>query len=57
MKEYQIFNVGNMSRVIYSLYIDIDENELDFHDKNILKKDHMLVIYLLKFSLTKTIIN
>ena len=30
-----------MSRVIYSLYIDIDENELDFHDKNILKKDHM----------------
>tara|TARA_B100000085_G_C18531103_1_gene508026 strand:+ start:179 stop:1036 length:858 start_codon:yes stop_codon:yes gene_type:complete len=30
-----------MSRVIYSLYIDIDENELDFYDKNILKKDHM----------------
>ena len=27
-----------MSRVIYSLYIDIDEKELDFYDKNIIKK-------------------
>ena len=27
-----------MARVIYSLYIDIPENELDFFDKNIIKK-------------------
>ena len=27
-----------MSRVIYSLYIDIDEKELDFYDKNTIKK-------------------
>ena len=27
-----------MNRVIYSLYIDIDEKELDFYDKNIIKK-------------------
>ena len=28
-----------MSRVIYSLYIDISEDDLDFFDKNIIKKD------------------
>ena len=28
-----------MARVIYSLYIDIPENELDFFDKNIIKKN------------------
>ena len=28
-----------MSRVIYSLYIDIPEDDLDFFDKNIIKKD------------------
>ena len=28
-----------MKRVIYSLYIDIPENELDFFDKNIIKKN------------------
>ena len=27
-----------MSRVIYSLYIDIPEKDLDFFDKNIIKK-------------------
>jgi hypothetical protein len=28
-----------MERIIYSFYIDIPEKELDFFDKNILKKD------------------
>ena len=28
----------NMSRAIYSLYIDIPEDELDFFDKDILKE-------------------
>ena len=30
-----------MSRVIYSLYIDIPEDDLDFFDKNIIKKDQI----------------
>ena len=30
-----------MSRVIYSFYIDIPEDELDIFDKNVLRKDQV----------------
>ena len=45
-----------MKRIIYSLYIDLPEEELDFFDKNIVKEHNPLVIYLQKNNLKRTIL-
>ena len=36
-EELDFYWLVNMSRVIYSLYIDIPDKELDLFDKNILR--------------------
>ena len=39
-----------MSRVIYTLYIDIPEKELDFFDKDIIKEGQILQISIQKIN-------
>ena len=43
-----------MKRVIYSFYVDVPEEELDFFDVNILKKGHAPMNIFTKYQFSHT---